>query len=238
MGNQNNQNSEEVKKTISQDRKRTNILHTPEQNAIAFLVQRIPSWVSSNMLTAFGLVGNIIVACGFAIAAYFGRIYLLICLVGFLINWFGDSLDGRLAYYRNTPRKWFGFSLDLVVDWIGICFMGLGVILYIDDRWELLGYAFVVLYGWEILIAMLRYKISDKYSIDSGLLGPTEVRVLISIFIVAEIFFAGAILLFAAAACILLLISSSIETRKVLAIANERDGDEKIKKAAENKKSL
>jgi phosphatidylserine synthase len=41
---------------------------------------------------------------------------------GFAINWFGDSLDGRIAYYRNTPRKWYGFALDCIMDWLSLVY--------------------------------------------------------------------------------------------------------------------
>ena len=71
-------------------------------------------------------VGSLITCGSFVAAHYFGISYLLFSLLGLFINWFGDSLDGRLAYYRNKPRKWFGFTLDLIVDWLGTILMGLG----------------------------------------------------------------------------------------------------------------
>ena len=52
----------ETKKAISQDRKRTNILHDQELALIAYLVERMPRWVTSNMLTSLGLCGNLLVA--------------------------------------------------------------------------------------------------------------------------------------------------------------------------------
>ena len=54
---------------------RTNLLRKPEQKTIAFLVQRIPSWISSNMLTAIGFFGNIIVFLSFILATYLHRNY-------------------------------------------------------------------------------------------------------------------------------------------------------------------
>ena len=106
----------DTKKAISQDRKRTNILRDGELALIAYLVERMPRWVTSNMLTGLGLVGNLSVAFVMLLAAlYHDSTWLLLTPVGFAINWFGDSLDGRLAYYRNRPRKWFGFCLDIVI---------------------------------------------------------------------------------------------------------------------------
>ena len=45
-----------ARKLIAKDRKRTNILRDGEQNAIAYLVQHIPSWITSDGLTAIGFV--------------------------------------------------------------------------------------------------------------------------------------------------------------------------------------
>lgn len=81
-----------------------------EQKTIAFLVQYVPSFISSDMLTAIGLVGNLILGLSFILGAFLSPYFLLLGIIGSFINWYGDSLDGRLAYYRNTPRKWYGFS--------------------------------------------------------------------------------------------------------------------------------
>ncbi len=215
---------------ISAGRHRTNILRGWEQKTIAFLVQKIPSWVSSDGLTAFGLFGNIMVATSFVLGAYINRYWLLISLLGFAINWFGDSLDGRLAYYRNTPRKWYGFSLDVIVDWIGTILIGTGFTIYAPGIWKYTGFFFVVLYGWEMITAQLRYKIGGQYSIDSGIFGPTEVRILIATIVILEVVIPGSIKYLATAACVFILISNLVESRKLIKLADERDKEElKIK---------
>lgn len=216
----------EVTKIISQDRSRTNLLKKYEQRTIAYLVQHIPSWLSSNMLTAIGFFGSIIIFAGFTLATYFGKWFLLLGPLGFLVSWFGDSLDGRTAYYRHKPRKWFGFSLDITTDWLGVILVGWGVVIYLPQGWELLGFIFVVLYGWEMITALLRYKISGNYSIDSGILGPTEVRIIISLIIILEIIIQGSIFYAASLACIILFISDIIEFVKILKTANARDTKE------------
>jgi phosphatidylglycerophosphate synthase len=223
----------DILKTISQDRGRTNILRKYEQNAIAHLVQKIPSWISSDMLTAIGFFGNLTVVASFVIASYFGKIYLLIGIVGFMISWFGDSLDGRVAYYRNKQRKWYGFVLDISIDWVGVTLMGLGFVVYVDSAWKIVGFFFVALYAWEIITALLRYKVTNKYSIDSGLLGPTEARILISLILVLEVLFSNSILYSSIIACIILLISNIVEINKLLKLSNIRDKEERTAKMNE-----
>ncbi len=229
-------NSEQKKalRSIAKGRKRTNLLRFWEQNLIAWFVQRMPAWVTSNGLTAIGFIGNVIVAVGFVLAAYVHPFWLLINIIGFMISWFGDSLDGRLAYFRNIPRKWFGFCLDVIVDWLGIVLIGLGFCIYSAGFWKVLGFVFIVLYGGEMIVSQLRYKVSDEYSIDSGLLGPTEVRIILSAIFSIEVFVHGLLNYLGLAACIILFLSFVVETRKLLLLADARDIRERAEKVEQH----
>jgi hypothetical protein len=89
------------------------------------------------------------------------------------------------------------------------------------------------MYGWEMITTLLRYKITDKYSIDNGLFGPTEVRVLISLILVLEVLVKDSIIYSGALACLMLLISNIIDTKKLLRLADARDLTEKEKKLKE-----
>jgi len=220
-------------KRIFQDRKRTNILRTAEQASISYLVKRVPSFITSNNLTFIGTVGSVIVLAGFILAAYISRYYLLLGIAGLAINWFGDSLDGRIAYYRNIPRKWYGFSLDIIMDWISTVLIGLGYIVYARNQYELIAFVFVVLYGWAMIISQLRYKITDIYSIDSGVVGPTEVRVILSVILILEASFGHLIEYFAAAMCIILFVINFIDTKKLLRLGDIRDAADKEEREAQ-----
>ena len=218
-----------VRKIISTDRERTNLLRNPEQKLIAYLVQRIPLWISSNMLSFIGFIGGVIVFLSFVLAAYVDRSLLLIGVLGYLISWFGDSLDGRIAYYRKIPRKWYGFALDITTDWLGIILMGLGFVIYAEGGWEIFGFGFVVMYGWEMVTTLVRYKITGKYSIDSGIFSPTEVRIIISLFLVLEVVLAGSILYFSAFITALLFVFNMVDFIKLLKLGDEQDIREKSK---------
>ncbi len=218
---------------ITKDRDRTNILKKHEQNLIAFLVQRIPKCINSDMLTGIGMVGTLVTMGSFILAHFYSRTFLLLGILGFIINWFGDSLDGRLAYYRNTPRKWYGFSLDFIVDWLTNICIGIGYIVYVESNFELLGFGFVVLYGWAMMMALLRYKIIGKYTIDSGIFGPTEVRIFLSIILTLEVLIKDSILYSSAVACLILLIIDIKDFRSLLIVADQRDKQEKLAKEEE-----
>lgn len=220
----------EILRIISKDRVRTNLLKNSEQQALVYLVQRIPSWMTSDMLTFIGFIGSLTVLTGFLLATYINKYFLLLGLLGFAINWFGDSLDGRLAFYRNQSRKWYGFSLDITMDWISTILIGCGYMFYVTGYWELLGFGFVVMYGWAMITALLRYKVTGKYIIDAGLMGPTEVRICLSAILIAEVLIKDAILFSGIVACIILLIVNIFEMLKLLRVANDRDVEEKEEK--------
>ncbi|MGC3977016.1 MAG: CDP-alcohol phosphatidyltransferase [Paludibacteraceae bacterium] len=198
-------------------------------------MEKIPSWVTSDMLTALGFTGSAITCASLASAHYVSRYYLLFSILGLFINWFGDSLDGRLAFYRNKPRKWYGFTLDLIVDWLGTVLIGLGFVIYMDSFWKLAGYGFVAFYGWSMIIAIDRYKITGKYSIDSGLFGPTEVRIFIGTLIILETFLPGSLKVTSLCACVALFVFNIIDTKKLLRIADLRDHQERLEKEAADK---
>ena len=225
----------ETLSTISKGRHRTNLLKVQEQKALAFFVQRIPEYISSDMLTAIGFMGSILTASSFILAAYINIYFLLLGVLGLAINWFGDSLDGRVAYYRKTPRKWYGFSLDITVDWLTDILIGIGYMIYVGSPWYLIGYGFIVMYGWEMITTLLRYKITDKYSIDSGLFGPTEVRIFISLILVLEVFAEGSIIYSGGIICIMLFNANINDTRNLLRLADSQDITEKANKMNENK---
>jgi phosphatidylglycerophosphate synthase len=220
-------NQKEVISLLFTDRTRTNLLHTYEQAALAYLVKRVPEWIKPDMLTALGFAGSLLIFMGFLLASYSVTEFLLIGVFGYMVSWFGDSLDGRLAYFRKIPRKWYGFSLDIIVDWLGIIVMGAGFIVYVDGNAEFIGFLFVVFYGWQMLLATLRYKVTGTYKIDSGVVGPTEVRIIISLIFIAEVLSNGLLVYASMGLTVILFIFNLKETKMLLIQATQCDDAEK-----------
>ncbi|KDN54296.1 CDP-alcohol phosphatidyltransferase family protein [Flavobacterium seoulense] len=205
------------------DRKRTNILKKAEQLTIVFLLPKVPKFISPNILTFIGTLGSGFVFLAFVLGTYFTNWYLLLGIIGLAINWLGDSLDGRLAYYRNIPRRWYGFALDIIADWIGIVFIGFGYYIYAENGTQIIAFAFVALYGWSIIISQLRYKITDEYSIDSGFVGPTELRFIIALILISEVLFQGAITYLAGLITAILFVINVIDSLKLLKLGDLKD---------------
>ena len=224
-----------IDKKLFADRKRTNILSGPEQRFITYLLPKIPNWISSDGLTAIGLGGSLMITASFLLAEYVDRYFILLGIVGFFVQWFGDSLDGRIAFYRNKSRKWYGFALDIIMDWVSVVFIGLGYVLYAQGDFKYAGFALVAMYGWAMIISQLRYKITDKYSIDAGLVGPTEIRVIISLVFVLEALLAGSIHYSVIIISVILFFINIEDTKKLLQMGDERDKAEKLVKQNLNK---
>jgi len=223
-----------IDKRIFADRKRTNILNNLEQRFITYLLPKIPSWISSDGLTAIGFLGSLMILVSFLLGEYVDRNFLYLAVVGFFVQWFGDSLDGRIAFYRNKSRKWYGFALDIVMDWVSTVMIGLGYVFYATGDFKYSGFVLVALYGWAMIISQLRYKITDKYTIDAGLVGPTEIRVVLSLVIILEAIFVGSLDYSVIIICIILFFINLIDTKKTLDLGDIRDNEEKLAKAKKN----
>jgi phosphatidylglycerophosphate synthase len=219
----------EATKRISVDRKRTNLFKVPEQFMLAHLCRLMPEWVSPNMLTTIGMVGSFIVFAGFILGKE-DTSWLALSIFGFAVQWFGDSLDGRIAYYRNIPRKWYGFSLDMSMDWLATIIIGVGFYFFLEENIRVLAFTFVTAYGWTMIIALMKYRITGNYEIDAGVFGPTELRVAICLVLLSGIFWKETLTVFAIVVNIVLYIINIVDFNKLLRLANERDESERAHK--------
>ena len=213
--------------TASKDaRVRKNVLKESEKRVIQYLCSKLPSWVTPDILTYTGIAGSFVVMLGLIGALLYSKYYLLVSILGFAIHWFGDSLDGRLAYYRNIPRKWYGWALDINADWVSICIIGMGFYIYFPV-YKALAFLFVVSYGGSMILALLEYKINNQYIIDKAYLGPTELRILICIVLLIEIYVVNTLLVFAGVGSIVLLTLNLLHSRSVLIEGDKLDLHEK-----------
>ena len=103
----------------------TSLLNEAEKHVLVWLAQRQPRWITSDMLTAIGVVGAVVVAIGYLLSNY-NISWLWLASLGFIINWYGDSLDGTLARVRGTQRPIYGFFIDHNIDGVTMALMCVG----------------------------------------------------------------------------------------------------------------
>ena len=179
---------EEFKKA---ERIQTSILNPYEKKALKWMAERMPAWVTSDMLTFVGFLGACIVATGYALSNL-NLNWLWLASFGFVVNWFGDSLDGSLARVRNAQRETYGFFLDHNVDVINECLMFLGV-----GMSPLVNLTFMmgVLVTYLILSVYVYIDcyLKGEHRLTYGGLGPTEFRLIAILVNCLFIFFPGII---------------------------------------------
>ena len=151
------------------------LLARPEARILDILVLRLPAWVSPDMLSGLGIVGAVLGCLGFALAltSWFS---LGLVALGFLVNWLGDSLDGRLARHRRIERKIEGSILDNGVDLIAYLLLAVGFAL---SGLVSLPIPFLLLALYMLLsnLALARLIITGVHDLAIDSIGTTELRV-------------------------------------------------------------
>ncbi len=169
---------------MSEDKKQaariqTSILNPLEKKVLVWLAQRMPAWVTSDMLTFVGFLGAIVMATGYALANLNLNWLWLSCL-GLMINWFGDSLDGSLARVRNTQRKTYGFYIDHNVDVINetIMFVGVGLSPLVNMSFAMFA---LVAYFMLSIYVYIDCHLKGEMRLTYAGMGPTEFRLILII---------------------------------------------------------
>ena len=173
-----------------EDHKRVHdmILGPLERPTLQFLASKMPAWVNPDMLLGFGVFGSFVILISYWLTNI-DSAFLWLASLGFVINWFGDSLDGTLARYRKIERPKYGFFVDHTADSFSmvLIFIGLGLSAFVR-----LDIAALACIGY-LLMSILTYIgafVSGEFRISYARIGPTEMR-LIAIIVNSLLFFFG-----------------------------------------------
>ena len=161
------------------ERVQLTLVTVAEKKALRWLAARMPRWVNSDHLTLLGFVAQFFVGASYALAAFDNRFLLL--ANGFLaLNWFGDSLDGTLARFRNRQRPRYGFYVDHIIDSFGAVFLcgGLALSTYMSPMVAALMLTAFLMLSIETYLAT--YCVG-KFNLGHFLFGPTEIRIILAI---------------------------------------------------------
>lgn len=155
-------------------RVQANIVATTERRLLTWICGRLPRWVTPDGLTLLGFAGALLVFAGYALSRNASP-WLWLAILGYVVHWFGDSLDGSLARHRLIERPLYGYFLDHNIDAIGnfIGMAGLGL-----TRFVRMDVALFALAGYLILSihVFLRMRATGELQLSFLLGGPTELR--------------------------------------------------------------
>ena len=172
------------------DHKRVNdiLLGPLERPALQWLASHLPAWVTPDMMTVTGIAGALLITLSYGMSQ-FHPAFLWLASLGFVISWFGDSLDGTLARYRHIERPKYGFFIDHITDVLTeiIIVLGLGLSPYISFPVATLC---CIAYITMSVLVYVRMNVTGEFKISYGKLGPTEIRVL-AILLNTAMYFVG-----------------------------------------------
>lgn len=165
-----------------------NLLASAERRLLTWLCSRMPTWVTPDVLTAAGLAGALAVFAGYAASAV-DRSWLWLAIIGYVLHWLGDSMDGSLARYRQIERPSLGYFVDHSCDGLAtlLILAGMGLSPFVR-----LDVALLALAGYLLLSvhAFLSARVLGELRLSYVAAGPTELRLILIAFTLA-MFFAG-----------------------------------------------
>ena len=159
------------------EREHRSLLSSIEKKALLWLAQRLPGWINSDHLTTLGFVSLIGVGTSYWYARR-SSAGLLWVIFFFILNWFGDSLDGTLARVRKRQRPRYGFYVDHVLDACGSVFVfgGLALSGYMSER---IAVGLLVAYFLLSIEVYLATYTVGKFHLSFAMFSPTELRLLL-----------------------------------------------------------
>src|SRR3984893_10649766 len=160
-------------------REQTSVLAPLERAALRGLARRMPACVNSDHLSLLGLVSMFLAGVGYALSRQNPLMLHVVNLFIFL-NWFGDSLDGTLARYRDRQRPRYGFYVDHIIDTFGILFLIFGLALsgYMTER---VAAALLIVFLMLAINSYLTAYALGVFKISQWKMGPTEMRLLLMV---------------------------------------------------------
>jgi phosphatidylglycerophosphate synthase len=156
------------------DRIQQNFLADAERKLLTWLCSRMPGWVTPDLLTLLGVIGALMTFGGY-VASNFGSAWLILAIAGYVVQWFGDSMDGSLARYRRIERPSYGYFIDHSCDGLVVLLIlaGMGLSPFVT-----MDVALVALAGYLLLSihAYLSARVLGEFKLSYLSAGPTELR--------------------------------------------------------------
>jgi archaetidylinositol phosphate synthase len=153
------------------------LLAAPEKRVLRWIAHRLPSRVLPDHLTALGVLAAFGIAAAYALSNQSSG-WLWVASGLLVVHWLGDSLDGTLARVRGIERPRYGYYLDHLVDALATACIGFGLG-FSPHMLVITGAIVVVAYLVLSINTYLETQAFGSFNLGYGLIGPTEVRLLL-----------------------------------------------------------
>jgi phosphatidylglycerophosphate synthase len=160
-------------------REHRSLLAAAEKRLLIKIANHLPPAIHSDHLTGLALAAMALAGLGFW-RAQWDTNWLWVVVAALALNWFGDSLDGTLARIRHVERPRYGFYVDHVVDIVGITLLltGLACSGFMTPVIALSLLVAYLLVSGEVFLATA---VRGVFRMSFAGMGPTELRILLSI---------------------------------------------------------
>ena len=160
-------------------RENRGLLAVPEKIALNWLAGHMPQRINSDHLTLLGLFAMVAAGASFWIAGFF-KPALFLVVVFLAVNWFGDSLDGTLARFRDCQRPRYGYYVDHVIDLVGTASL-LGGMALSGFMSPIIAIALLAVFALVEAEVFLATHVRQVFRLSRFGFGPTELRILLAI---------------------------------------------------------
>ena len=167
----------ELEKSVEATREPSFLLANPEKRLLTWIAQRLPRRVLPDDLSILGVLAALGVCAAYQLSND-SLDWLWVASLLLVVQWFGDSLDGTLARVRKIERPTYGYYVDHLVDAISTAAIGIGLGLSALMLLSI-GTMIVVVYLILSINVYLESFAFGRFSIGYGLIGPTEVRLIL-----------------------------------------------------------
>ena len=100
-------------KTSANHKRINDILLGPlERPALKWLAAHAPAWMTPDICTSIGVLGSVVILVGYILSRFHPGFFWL-ATFGFILNWYGDSLDAAIAWKDGDLAKLAGRPIRL-----------------------------------------------------------------------------------------------------------------------------
>ena len=167
----------ELQNVASLSRIQENWLAAKERRLLNWLCAQMPPWVTPDRLTALGMIGAVMIFLGY-VGSNLHSSWLLLAIAGYVVQWFGDSMDGSIARFRRIERPSYGYFIDHSCDGFAtlLILAGIGLSPFVT-----MDVAMVALAGYLLLSihAYLSARVLGEFKLSYLAAGPTELRLML-----------------------------------------------------------
>ncbi|ODP39645.1 CDP-alcohol phosphatidyltransferase family protein [Sphingomonas turrisvirgatae] len=159
------------------DRIQQNWLAARERQLLNWLCAHMPASVTPDKLTILGMIGAAMIFAGY-VASNLSPMWLILAIVGYAVQWFGDSLDGSLARFRRIERPSYGYFIDHSCDGLAnlLIVAGIGLSPFVT-----MDVAMIALAGYLLMSihTFLSARVVGELRLSYMAAGPTELRLVL-----------------------------------------------------------